>query len=312
MAVQHIIQEGSTPPFEKEYLRKDGTRVPALISAILLDRKTWQCAAFVVDLTDRKNAEGRVREISLELEHATRLSVMGETLADLAHEIHQPLGVIANYANGSLRRLNSGDLSVSELKERLSEIAAESMRCAEVLRRIRDFIHRSEPERKPIDLNAVVTETLQFTGLERRQHRVIVILRPDRDLPQVQADSVQITQVLLNLVMNSVQALSAANCESPKILISTYLKESGLVEVTVADNGPGISAADQPRIFNRFFSTKTVGLGLGLAISRSIVESHGGQLWYDSAPGESALFRFSLPVADGVEDKTAPDGGKVE
>jgi PAS domain S-box-containing protein len=301
MAVQQLIQDGSAPPFEKEYLRKDGTRVPALISATLLDRTTWQCAAFIVDLSERKNAEGRVREISLQLEHASRLSVMGEMLADLAHEIHQPLTVINNYVNGNLRRLKAGCLPVAELKASLREIDAESMRCADVLRRIRDFIRRREPERKSVDLNAVVLEALQFTRLERRQQRVAIILRPGRDLPRVQADAVRITQVLVNLVTNAVQALAAIHHESPKILISTYRNEAGLVEVSVADNGPGIAAADQPRIFNRFFSTKSTGLGLGLAISRSIIESHGGQLWYDSTPGEPALFRLTLhpAAADG-------------
>ncbi len=308
MAVQQLIQEGSAPAIEKEYIRKDGTRVPVLVSATLLDRKTWQCVAFVVDLTERKNVEGQVREVSLQLEHASRLSVMGEMLADLAHEIHQPLGVIANYANGSLQRLKMGQLTVGEVKSSLKEIAAESKRGGKVLRRVREFIRRREPERKPIDLNAVVSEALQFTRLERRQERVAVILRPGRDLPLVQADPAQITQVLVNLVLNAVQALSNANYGSPKILISTYENEAGLAELAIADNGPGIAAADEPSIFKRFFSTKSDGLGLGLAISRSIIESHGGKLWYDSTPDEPALFRLTLPpyAAKGNEGASRP------
>jgi len=303
MLVQQLIRDGSAPPIEKEYIRKDGTRVPVLVSATLLDRKTWQCAAFIVDLTERKNAEGRVREISLQLEHASRLAVMGEMLADLAHEIHQPLGVIANYANGGLRRLKTGQMTVGELKNLLREIASESMRCGGVLRRIREFIRQREPERESVDLNAIVMEALQFTRLERRQHRVAVVLRLDRDLPRVEADPVQLTQVLVNLLLNAVQALSGAKSESPKVLISTFQNDEGLVELTVADNGPGIAPADQPRIFDRFFSTKAAGLGLGLPISRSIVESHGGRLWYDSDPGDPALFRVVLPMRKEPEPK---------
>ena len=214
----------------------------------------------------------------------------------MAHEIHQPLGVIANYANGSLLRLKKGQLKVSELKDRLKEIAAESMRVAGVVRSVREFLCLRGPEHKLVDLNVIVADALQFTRLERREHRVAVILRPDRDLPQAQADRVQITQVLVNLILNATQALSSAGIESPKILISTYLNSAGLAEITIADNGPGIAAADLPHIFERFFTTKPSGLGLGLPISRSITESHGGNLWYDAAPGESALFRMTLPV----------------
>jgi signal transduction histidine kinase len=187
-------------------------------------------------------------------------------------------------------------MTVGELKNLLREIASESMRCGGVLRRIREFIRQREPERESVDLNAIVMEALQFTRLERRQHRVAVVLRLDRDLPRVEADPVQMTQVLVNLLLNAVQALSGAKSESPKVLISTFRDDEGLVELTVADNGPGIAAADQPQIFNRFFSTKASGLGLGLPISRSIVESHGGRLWYDSDPGDPALFRVVLPA----------------
>jgi len=302
LAVQQLVSEGSLLPFQKEYLRKDGTRVSVLVGSALLDRETWQCVTFTLDLTGHKKAEEQIREVNLQLDHASRLSLMGELLADLAHEIHQPLGVITNYANGSLRRLKQGQLKVGKLKELLQEIAAESLRVGEILRRIRDFVRRREPERKVIDLNATVMAALQFTRLERREERVAVIFRPDRDIPDVQADQVQITQVLVNLLLNAVQALSASGSESPKILVSSFLNEAGLAEVTIADNGPGISPADVLRIFDRFFTTKPNGLGLGLAISRSIVESHGGRLWYDSAPGESALFRLTLPVKSALAE----------
>jgi len=221
----------------------------------------------------------------------------------MAHEIHQPLGVIVNYANGSLRRLKKGQLTVGALKDRLREIAAESMRVAEVLRRIREFIRRREPDRKPVDLNVIVMDALQFTRFERREHRIAVTVRPDRDLPPVQADPVQITQVLVNLLSNAIHSVSAARREFPKILISTYLTDAGLAEIAIADNGPGVAVADLPRIFDRFFTTKSGGLGLGLPISRSIIESHGGQLSCDSQPGESTVFRVTLPT------HKAPIGG---
>jgi PAS domain S-box-containing protein len=295
LAIEQLARDGTVTPLEKEYIRKDGKRVPVLIGGALLDREAWRCVFFVLDLTRRKMAEEQVREVSLQLEHASRLSVMGELLADMAHEIHQPLGVIVNYANGSLRRLKKGQLTVGALKDRLREIAAESMRVAEVLRRIREFIRRREPDRKLVDLNVIVMDALQFTRFERREHRIAVTVRPDRDLPAVQADQVQITQVLVNLLSNAIHAVSAAHREFPKVLISTYLTEDGLAEIAVADNGPGVAAADLPRIFDRFFTTKSGGLGLGLPISRSIVESHGGQLACDSQPGESTVFRVTLP-----------------
>jgi PAS domain S-box-containing protein len=296
LAVQQVVREGSIMPFEKEYFRKDGTRVPVLVGATLLDRETWQCVSFIHDLSSRKNAEEQVREVSLQLQHASQVSVMGAIVADMAHEIHQPLGVIANYANGSLRRMESGQLTANALKEKLREIAAESTRVSEILRRLREFVRRREPERKPVNLNEIVTESLQFTRLERREHRVAVIFRPDRNLPAIQADRVQITQVLVNLVVNAIHAASTPDREYPKILISTYLNDEGYAEISVADNGPGIAIADLPHIFDRFFTTKSGGLGLGLPISRSIIEAHGGKLWCDSTPGESAVFRLTLPT----------------
>jgi PAS domain S-box-containing protein len=295
LALEQLVRNSTVKPLEKEYIRKDGTRVPVLMGGALLDRENWRCVFFVLDLTQRRLAEEQVRQVSLQLEHASRLSVMGELLADMAHEIHQPLGVIANYANGSLRRLKNKQLKVRALKERLEEIAAESMRVAEVLRRVREFIRRREPDRKPVNLNTIVMDALQFTRYERREHRVAMLVRPDRDLPMVQADPVQITQVLVNLVSNAIHSVSNPRCEYPKILVSSFVNDDGMAEVAVADNGPGIAAVDLPRIFDRFYTTKSGGLGLGLPISRSIIESHGGRLLCDSQPGESTVFRVTLP-----------------
>lgn len=295
LALEQLVRNSSVKPMEKEYIKKDGTRVPVLIGGALLDRENWRCVFFVLDLTQRRLAEEQVRQVSLQLEHASRLSVMGELLADMAHEIHQPLGVIANYANGSLRRLKKKQLTVRALKERLEEIAAESMRVAEVLRRVREFIRRREPDRKPVNLNTIVMDALQFTRYERREHRVAVMVRPDRDLPMVQADPVQITQVLVNLLSNAIHSVSNPRCEYPKILVSSFVNDEGLAEIAVADNGPGIAQAELSRIFDRFYTTKSGGLGLGLPISRSIIESHGGQLLCDSQPGESTVFRVTLP-----------------
>jgi PAS domain S-box-containing protein len=296
LIVQQLVREGTAPPVEKEYIRKDGTRIPVLIGSALLERESGRCVTFVIDLTGRKTAEEQVREVNLQLEHASRLSVMGEMLADLAHEIHQPVGVIANNANGSLLRLKQGELTTDALEDRLREIATEAMRVADVVRRVREFIRRREPERQPVDLNSIVMDALQLTRLERREHRVAVILRPDKDLPPALADRVRITQVLLNLFSNAIDAVSAADRESPKILVSTYVNDAGFLEVSVADNGAGIAAEYLPSIFERFFTTKSGGLGLGLSISRSIIESHGGNLWCDSSPAESTVFRFTLPA----------------
>jgi PAS domain S-box-containing protein len=296
-ALEQMRRNGRATPWEKEYIRKDGSRVPVFVGGALLEADGDQSVFFVVDLRKLKNAEEQVRDVQLRLEHASRLSVMGELLADMAHEIHQPLGVIANYANGSLNRLKKSQLTVGALKDRLREIAAESMRVAEVLRRIREFIRRREPERELVNLNTIVADALQFTRLERRQHRVAVILRPDPELLPVEADGVQVTQVILNLISNAVHAMSDTKVESPKITILTQMQPDGFAELVVADNGPGIGAEDLPHIFDRFFTTKAGGLGLGLPISRSIVESCGGRLCCDSKPGEPAVFRMTLPTA---------------
>lgn len=313
-ALEQLARSARVIPWEKEYIRKDGSRVPVLLGGALLEPDGDQSVFFVVDLSKLKNAEEQVRDIRLRLEHASRLSVMGELLADMAHEIHQPLGVIANYANGCLKRLKKGQLTVGALKDKLREIAAEAMRVAEVLRRIREFIQRKEPERELVNLNTIVADALQFTRLERRQHRVSVILRPDCDLRPVEADAVQITQVLINLVSNAVHAISNAEVEFPKVTITTQMGADGMADVVVADNGPGISAEDLPRVFDRFFTTKSGGLGLGLPISRSIVESCGGTLTCDSKPGEPAVFRMTLPTAKPAavnkSEESRPEGKK--
>ncbi len=180
------------------------------------------------------------------------------------------------------------------------------MRVAEVLRRIREFIRRRAPERELVNLNTIVADALQFTRLERRQHGVSVTLRPDHDLQAVEADGVQITQVLVNLLSNSIHAISEFMLESPRITITTQMTADGQAEVIVADNGPGIAADDLPKIFDRFYSTKSSGLGLGLPISRSIVEGCGGTLTCDSKPGESAVFRLKLPTAKASVPKSKP------
>jgi PAS domain S-box-containing protein len=295
VAVQELIRNGSSTPYEKEYVRPDGTRVPILLGAALLDHDTWQCVAFVLDRTRHKRAEEQVREVNLQLEHAARLSLMGELVAGLAHEMHQPLGAIKNYASGCLLRFADNHITMEEIKERLEDILAESTRVAEILRTLRNFIQKRAPERKPVDLNSIVVDSLQFTRLERREHNVAISFRSNPELPLVLADRVQLTQVLVNLILNAIQA-STKSDNVPRILIQTYVDEAGFAEISISDNGPGIAAADVPRIFERFFTTKVGGLGLGLPISRSIVEAHGGKLWCDSNPGDSTSFRMTLPT----------------
>jgi len=292
---RELLEKGIAAPYEKEYFRKDGSRVPILIGAALLDSQAGTCIAFVVDLTRRKSQEEEIRELNARLEQASRLSVMGEMVAALAHEVHQPLTVISNYANGTVIRLKRRQITVGELIKRLREISAQSQRAADVLRRIRQFIQLREPEREETCINSIVRDALKLARFDRDESRIEVAFRPEGETVPVFADPIQITQVLLNLILNAFQSMQSIDDRPRRLTIETVAHERGLVEVLVSDTGHGVPLERQSRIFEQFYTTKSQGLGMGLSISRSIVESHGGQLWCESNPGEGAVFRFTIP-----------------
>ncbi len=256
-------------------------------------------------LVEQAKSEERLQQQQGHLAHVSRLSVMGEMAAGLAHELNQPLFAIQNYTAGILRRWSAPEDCRPELREVILQIAQESTRAAVIIRRVREFARKQLGERVSISLNTVVREVLQLLGSELRQTKVEVILSLAEHLPTVQVDQVQIQQVLVNLVRNALESMSVLPPRLRQVTITTFLG-AGDVHCLVQDTGPGISQEVRRRLFEPFFTTKREGLGMGLSISRSIVEAHGGALHAESLP-TGAAFHFSIPLLEDQADDVRLD-----
>lgn len=280
--------------------RRDGTEFPTEIGLTPVDDDGIYVLSSIVDITERVQAEQRQRIQLAELAHAARLCAVGEVFSELAHEIAEPLSAAANYARICTRMLKSGEVqSPTQLLEWSEKATAQAVRAAELVQRMSSFIRRGGPVQANTDINDVIEEVLALpvldvwsAGLVRR---INVETRLTRDLPGVMADRLQIVQVLLNLIRNAIDATIKMPADERRIVITTVLEET-FVRVAVEDNGSGLSPEALPQVFTRFFTTKPNGMGLGLSISKSIVEAHSGTLSVESRLGKGARFSFTLPV----------------
>src|SRR5262245_22621890 len=252
-------------------------------------------ALFSTDVTERRRAEEAARQHQAELTHVLRVTSMGEMAAGLAHELNQPVAAIANYAQGSMRRLRANPPQVEPVLAVIDDIAAEALRAGEIIRRLRSLIRKEAPRQDWVDLNELVGEVVRLLEPETRQHAVTVRVHADARLPALVADRIQIEQVILNLVRNAVEAMREVEGRR-ELEIRTAAVGDDLVEVSVHDNGPGLPAALVDHVFDAFVSTKPAGLGMGLSISRTIIEAHQGRLWASASVG-GAHFHFTLPAA---------------
>jgi signal transduction histidine kinase len=256
---------------------------------------------------EQAEAEVRARKHQVELTQAARLSTLGGMAAGLAHEINQPLAAIVSYARGCARRLRAGDARPEALLEIIESIAAQALRAANVLRRIRDFIRRREVSRERVDLGELVREALRFAEVEARHLCVGLRVELDPEPLAVEVDPVQIEQVILNLVRNGFEATASRlgqESEIREVVIRTARAGRG-AEISVSDTGPGLSPEVAARLFEPFFTTKQDGLGLGLSISRSIVEAHDGRLWASANVPRGATFHVELPPPRGARGVAA-------
>jgi signal transduction histidine kinase len=236
-----------------------------------------------------------LRRHQAEVAHVLRVSALGEMAAQLAHELTQPLGAIANYAAGCRRRLETRADGDPEIIAVVDRIGREALRAGGIIRRMREFLQKSEPQRAPVDVNELVREVAQLFDGEARERGVAVDLQLHAELPQVEADGVEIEQVLMNLARNALEAMLQHGARAPLLAIETRVKDPDTIEVFVRDSGPGLPQGDADAIFEPFYTTKPRGLGMGLAISRTLVELHGGTLAASSTPA-GTTFRFTLPV----------------
>jgi len=293
--------EGKRQHFEidKRYCRKDGTLVWARANVSLVPG-TDGVAPFwfgiVEDITARREAEQALQMTRAELARVSRLTTLGELAASIAHEVNQPLTAVTNNSNACLRLLANGKLEPEVLRQALEEIVTNAVRASAVIARIRAFIRKAPAEKVELDINELIEEVLALTGHELYKNRVQVECRLTKPLPQVVGDRVQLQQVLLNLIVNGVEAMSTMTTEPRLLRVQSQFDESGNVLVAVCDSGSGLGL-EVDRIFTPFFTTKTHGMGMGLAISRSLVEDHGGRLWATPNVPHGAVFHFKLPIA---------------
>jgi C4-dicarboxylate-specific signal transduction histidine kinase len=293
---------GSHKPFEKEYFRKDGSRVPVLLGGAILDERGDQGVSYVLDLTERKRAEAelreserRYREAQMALAHANRVTTMGQLAASIAHEVNQPLaGVVAN-AEAGLRWLNRATPDLDAARRSLEWIIDDGNRASEVIRRVRALAKKTEIEQVPLDVNDVVREVVALVQRELTSHRVSLRMELAPALPMILGDWVQLQQVMINLVMNGIEAMQSVTDRPRELVIRSRQDEPHRVLVSVTDCGVGISAENADRLFNAFFTTKSSGMGMGLSICRSIMEGHGGRIWATANVPLGATFQFTLP-----------------
>lgn len=246
---------------------------------------------------ERQAAEERSRHLELELAHVSRVATMGELASGVAHELNQPLTAILAHAESCKRRIVSDRGGPEELCKDLDEIGKLASQAGDTIRRLRDFVGKREPHRSSLDMNEVVTQASSLLDWETRKSRTPLRLDLAPGLPSVLGDSILIQQVILNLARNAIDAMNESEDHERELIIRTATANHTAVEVAVCDTGSGMPAEAVERLFEPFFTTKPNGMGLGLAISRSIAEACGGHLTAAPNPGRGMTFRFTLPVS---------------
>jgi PAS domain S-box-containing protein len=331
-AIAEIKTTGSLQPFQKEYFRKDGSRLPVMVGGAMFGESKNEGVAFVLDLSqqkhaedERKRAEDALQEAQTKLEHVTRVAALGELTASIAHEINQPLGAVVNNASACLRWLTANNLE--EARQSASLVIAEGHRAGEIISRIRALAKKAPPQKDWLDINETIVEVLAMVRNAAQRNRVSSQTQLANDLPLILGDRIQLQQVILNLLINAIEAMSEVSENPRKFWVSSQrftkmlslrppvlnsgeseedelvardLAEAGGTHVLIAvrDSGPGLDRKVLHRLFDAFYTTKPQGLGMGLAISRSIIEAHGGRLWAKANAPRGAVFQFTLPLGE--------------
>jgi two-component system sensor kinase FixL len=284
--------------------RKDGSTFPMeLAVGEMRIGESRFFTGFIRDLTERQQTETRLQELQTELVHVSRLTALGEMASSLAHELNQPLSAIANFLKGSKMLLERDEIPTERVAHAVDRAAEEALRAGQIIRRLRDFVARGETERSIESLPKLIEEASALGLVGAKEHGIRVRFDFDNNVDLVLADKVQIQQVVLNLIRNAIDAM----IDHPRreLTVSLSPTDDQMALVSVADSGPGISAEVADQLFQPFVTTKRTGMGVGLSISRTIIEAHGGRIWVEPNPGGGAVFRFTV---ESVEKEELMDG----
>ncbi|KQV78132.1 AAA family ATPase [Rhizobium sp. Root1220] len=301
---EEVKTTGVATPWEKEFLRKDGSRVPVLMGAAAFgDTECESGVSYVLDLSSRREAEvaaraseRRYRDLQSELAHANRVAVAGQLSAAISHDVMQPLVGVVTSGSAGLNWLATDPPNIDAARRAFERVVSEGHRAGEVLERTRALVKKSPPKTEVIDLNGIIAETASLISAEALKKDVSVQLRLGDSLPTVFADRVQVQQIILNLSINAIEAMAAHQGTHRELIIASSRTEEDLISVAVYDTGPGISQEIRNKVFDAFYSTKSQGMGMGLAISKTIAASHGGKLWITENEPQGAIFWLSLPA----------------
>jgi len=278
--------------------RKDGTEFPVEIGISPIQSPEGTLVlSVIVDITERRRAEAEARQHRDEVAHLSRLAIMGEMAGSLAHELNQPLGAIVTNVGAALRFLERGNLSGEKLRELLQDIAADGKRAGDVIRTVKGIGRKEAGARRLLQLNEVIAEVLRLVRSDALAHDCTVLSELHPASPKVEANPVQLQEVFLNLLINAFEASQDVPRAQRRVIVRTELDGDSAVRACVRDFGTGLPGDLPERVFDRFFSTKREGMGIGLFIARSIVAAHGGTLFAENAEGGGAEFCLRLPAA---------------
>ena len=296
----YTTAEDNVPRYVEDdvFWRRDGTSFPVEYTSTPVHDERGACVGAVVvfrDTTERKEAQERLRCHQMELAHVGRLSTMGEMASGIAHELNQPLAAMANYSRGCINMLRTGKSDPEEVTKVMVRVAGQAERAGEIIRQLRAFVRKDQSELSVVDLNRRISDLAVLIGPDARREGVAFRLDLDSAVARVQGRGIQIEQVVLNLARNAIEAMQATPTEKRRLSISTRVCDNG-VAVRVEDTGPGIDGEVADNLFDPFVTSKPEGMGLGLSISRGIIENHGGNLSVSSTSGQGSVFDFSLPL----------------
>lgn len=266
-----------------------------MLAQLIDDGDGFEYIGALLDVTDAKLSEEALHRSQTELAHVTRVATLGELAASIAHEVNQPLTAVTTNGTAGLRWLSRQEPDLGEVRSAIERMVSETHRASEVIRRIRAMSRKTEPQNDTLNFREIVEESIALVERELKRNKVMLDLSYDCGVAEVRGDRVQLQQVIINLLMNGMQAMTTAKIKNRSVFVRIQRSSTDDIVVEIRDNGPGIAPDQMPKLFDAFFTTKAEGMGMGLSICKSIIDAHGGRIWATSEPGSGAAFNLSLP-----------------